>query len=112
MSGQGISQIVFYAVVLIALSYPLGLYMARVYGDRFLTTGRFGWLRWPERGFYRLVRAGAEKEQDWKSYGKTVLIFSVVFSGVLYAVQRLQAHPFPNPHPTKAVPSHLSSTTH
>jgi potassium-transporting ATPase potassium-binding subunit len=111
MSGQGISQIVFYAVVLIALGYPLGLYMARVYGDRFLTTGRFGWLRWPERGFYRLVRADVKKEQDWKSYGKTVLIFSVVFSGLLYAIQRLQAHLFLNPDHMKAVPAHLALNT-
>ena len=81
MSGQGIGQIVFYAVVLIALGYPLGLCMARVYGDRFLLTGAFGWLRGIERGFYRLVRrTDAKKEQDWKSYGKTVLVFSVVFS--------------------------------
>ena len=92
MNGQGISQILFYAVILVALSYPLGLYMARVYGDRFLLTRGFGWLRSIERGFYRLVRTDAKKEQDWKSYGKTVLIFSIVFSGLLYAIQRLQGH--------------------
>jgi K+-transporting ATPase A subunit len=40
MSGQGIGQILFYAVALIALAYPLGLYMARVYnGERFLAGG-------------------------------------------------------------------------
>ena len=31
MSGQGIAQILVYVVVLIALGYPLGIYMARVY---------------------------------------------------------------------------------
>ena len=31
MGGQGITQIVFYCVALIALGYPLGLFMARVY---------------------------------------------------------------------------------
>jgi K+-transporting ATPase A subunit len=35
LSGQGISQIIVYAIVLIALSYPLGLYMARVYAPGF-----------------------------------------------------------------------------
>ena len=34
MSGQGIAQIVFYSVVLIALGYPLGVFMARVYTTR------------------------------------------------------------------------------
>ena len=106
MSGQGISQILVYAAVLVALSYPLGLYMARVYGDRFLAAGAFGWLGAVERGFYRVVRADATKEQDWKSYGKTVLIFSVVFSGVLYGIQRLQGHLFLNPDHLKGVPAH------
>ena len=34
MSGQGIAQIVFYSVVLVALGYPLGVFMARVYAGR------------------------------------------------------------------------------
>src|SRR5665213_3724488 len=89
MTGQGISQILVYALILVAAAYPLGIYMARAYGDRFLLGRGFGWLRVTERGFYRLVRTDAKKEQDWKSYGKTVLIFSVVFSGVLYGIQRL-----------------------
>ena len=111
MSGQGISQILVYAAILVALSYPLGLYMARVYGDRFLAAGAFGWLRGVERGFCRIVRADAKKEQDWKSYGKTVLIFSVVFSGVLYGIQRLQGHLFLNPDHMKGVPAHLALNT-
>ena len=111
MSGQGIAQILVYAVVLVALGYPLGVYMARVYGDRFLVSGPFGWLRGTERGFYRLVRTDAKKEQNWKSYGKTVLIFSVVVMGVLYGIQRLQGHLFLNPDHMKAVPPHLALNT-
>jgi K+-transporting ATPase ATPase A chain len=118
VSGQGIAQILVYAAVLVALGYPLGLYMARVYGDGFLLGGdgslpggAFGWLRATERGFYRLVRTDAKKEQGWKSYGKTVLIFSLVFSGVLYGIQRLQGHLFLNPDHLKAVPPHLALNT-
>jgi potassium-transporting ATPase potassium-binding subunit len=111
MSGQGIAQILVYSAVLVALGYPLGVYMARVYGDRFILGGRFGWLRVTERGFYKLVRTDAKKEQDWKSYGKTVLIFSVVFSGVLYGIQRLQAHLFLNPDHVAGVPAHLALNT-
>jgi K+-transporting ATPase ATPase A chain len=108
VSGQGIGQILVYAVVLIALAYPLGLYMARVY-----TSERFGW-GWPraiEGGFYRLVRTDGRREQDWKSYGKTVLVFSIAFSAVLYAIQRLQGHLFLNPDHLKAVPSHIALNT-
>jgi K+-transporting ATPase ATPase A chain len=112
MSGQGIAQLLVYAVVLIALAYPLGLYMARVYTDqRFLASGWFGWLRSVERGFYRLVRTDSRREQDWKSYGKTVLVFSLLFSVLLYALQRLQGHLFLNPDHLKAVPSHIALNT-
>ena len=100
MTGQGIGQILVYAVVLIALGYPLGLYMARVYAPaipRALAVGL-------ERGFYRLVRTERQREQDWKSYAKTVLVFTILFFGLLYAIQRLQGHLFLNPDHLKGVP--------
>jgi potassium-transporting ATPase potassium-binding subunit len=107
--GQGIGQLLVYAFVLVALAYPLGMYMARVYTDeRFLTRG---WLGRIERGFYRLVGTNANSEQDWKSYGNTVLVFSVLFSALLYALQRLQGHLFLNPDHLKAVPSHIALNT-
>ncbi len=107
MGAQGISQVVVYVVVLIALAYPLGLYMARVFGS--LRAPRF--LSAIEGGFYRLVRTDPRKEQDWKSYGLTVVVFSVAFSGLLYAIQRLQGHLFLNPDGMKGVPSHLALNT-
>jgi K+-transporting ATPase ATPase A chain len=81
--------------------------MAWVY-ERFSPRGVLGAI---EKGFYRLVRTDADKEQDWKSYGKTVIVFSVLFWGLLYAIQRLQAHLFLNPDHQKAVPSHLALST-
>ena len=111
MSGQGISQILVYLIVLVALSYPLGLYMSRAYDRDGFLAGRLGWLRAIERGFYRLIGADWKKEQDWKSYGKTVLVFSVLFSGLLYAMQRLQAHLFLNPDNLPAVQSHIALNT-
>jgi potassium-transporting ATPase potassium-binding subunit len=109
MSGQGIGQLLVYAVVLVALAYPLGLYMARIYTDERFPAWR--WLSAVERGFYRLVRTNASREQDWKSYGKTVLIFSLLFSALLYALQRLQGHLFLNPDHMKAVPPHIALNT-
>ena len=49
MSGQGIFQIVVYTVVLVALAYPLGIYMAGVYAGGFATRGRLRFLGVPER---------------------------------------------------------------
>jgi len=107
VSGQGIAQILVYAVVLIALSYPLGLYMARVYAPAF----RPRWLSGIERGFYRLVRTDPAQEQDWKSYSKTVIVFTVVFFGLLYLILRLQGHLFLNPDHLAGVPAHIAVNT-
>ena len=105
--GQGIAQIVVYAVVLIALGYPLGLYMARVYAPGF----RVRLLSALETGFYRLLRTEPSNEQDWKAYSKTVIVFTIVFFGLLYALQRLQGHLFLNPDHLKGVPSHIALNT-
>ena len=103
MSGQGIAQIVFYATVLIALGYPLGIWMARVYGRE-----REGAV---ERNFYRLLGRKSSEEQDWKTYGKNVLVFSVLFSLVVYGIQRLQGHLFLNPDHLKGVSPHIALNT-
>ena len=108
MTGQGISQIVFYSVALVALGYPLGLCMARVYTAR---ASPAACSAGSSNGFYRVVRSDPTTEQDWKSYGKTVLVFSVLFWVVLYAIQRLQGHLFLNPDHMKGVPAHLSLNT-
>ena len=42
-----------------------------------------------EGAFYRLIGTKRE-EQAWKSYAKTVLVFTILFSALLYAIQRLQ----------------------
>jgi potassium-transporting ATPase potassium-binding subunit len=112
VSGQGIGQILLYLVVLVALGYPLGSYMARVYSAPRFAVGRwFGWLGAIERGFYRLLGIDPNKEQGWKSYGGSVLVVTIVFGGVLYAIQRLQAHLPLNPDHMKAVPPHLALNT-
>ena len=103
MSGQGIAQILFYCVALIALGYPLGVFMARAYTREKLDP--------VERGFLRLLGRGSGDEQDWKSYAKTVLIFSVGFTAVLYAIQRLQGHLFLNPDHLKGVAPHIAVNT-
>jgi K+-transporting ATPase ATPase A chain len=108
VSGQGISQIVVYSLALVALAYPLGIWMARVYTHE-RPAGRL--LASVEGFFLRLVRAEGDREQDWKAYGKTVLVFSVLFFVVLYAIQRLQGHLFLNPDHMHGVSSDLSLNT-
>ncbi len=64
-----------------------------------------------ERGFCKVVRTDPGREQDWKGYGLTVLVFSVLFWIVLYVIQRIQGHLFLNPDHMQDVPSHLSLNT-
>src|SRR5579863_9397888 len=112
MTGQGIAQILVFLVVLIALAYPLGLYMARVYSARRFADNRwFGWVGKLERGFCRLLGIDPEREQNWKSYGASVFVVTVVFGLLLYGLQRLQAHLPLNPDHMKAVPPHLALNT-
>jgi potassium-transporting ATPase potassium-binding subunit len=112
MSAQGIAQILVYVVVLIALGYPVGIYMARVYNDdEFATRGRLRWLGAIERGFYRAVRVDGMKEQTWQAYGKVTLVFSAVFALFLYGMLRLQGHLFLNPDHLPAVQSHIALNT-
>ncbi len=95
MSGQGLAQIVLYVAVVVALAYPLGLWMARVYGT-FRAPRPLAAI---ERGFYRLVGTDPNREQDWKSYGITLLVVTVISGAALYALQRLQAHLLAQPRP-------------
>ncbi len=108
MSGQGVAQIVLYALVLVVLAYPLGIYMAWVYSDRFRVPR---WLGAPERGFYRLVGARPGREQDWKAYAKTALIFMATFAVLLYILLRLQGSLPLNPDDLPAVLPHIAMNT-
>jgi K+-transporting ATPase ATPase A chain len=83
--------------------------MARVYSGEPVLLDR--WLGVVERGFYRLLGTGRQREQDWKSYAKSVLVFSAVFSGFLYLLLRLQGHLPLNPDGLKAVPPHIALNT-
>jgi potassium-transporting ATPase potassium-binding subunit len=101
--AQGTAQILVYAAVLIALSYPLGIWMAHVY-----TRERGDVV---ERWFLRLLGRDASADQDWKQYAKSVLVFTIAFSVFLYGLLRLQGHLFLNPNHLPAVPWDIALNT-
>ncbi len=88
MTGNGMIQIVLYLGVLLLLSAPLGLYMARVYEGRPFGLDRV--LGPVERLFYRLCGIRPDEEMDWKQYALALLLFSTVGILVLYLLQRFQ----------------------
>jgi potassium-transporting ATPase potassium-binding subunit len=88
MTWQGWFQIAFYLAVLTALVPLLGGYMARVYMGRRVVLERV--LGPVERLFYRAVRTRPDREQNWRQYATTVLVFSALFWVALYVLLRAQ----------------------
>jgi K+-transporting ATPase ATPase A chain len=78
----GILQIVTVVAIIVALYRPLGDYMAHI----FTTKKDLG----VERGFYRLIGVNSQNDQSWKSYLRSVLVFSLVGVLFVYAIQRAQ----------------------
>ncbi len=88
MTIAGWLTIVLFAVLLTALAMPLGGYMAKVYsGERVWLTPI---LSWPERLLYRVLLVDPKREQNWKQYAKSLLIFSLAGWLVLYLILRTQ----------------------
>jgi potassium-transporting ATPase potassium-binding subunit len=88
MTGNGILQIAFYLIVLLALAKPLGAYMARVYEGQPIVLDRI--LGWLERLIYRASGVVPGAEMGWKTYALTMLLFNLAGLLAVYALQRLQ----------------------
>jgi len=88
MTLNDVLQILIYLGVLLALTKPLGAYMARVYeGEPTLLDPVIGPL---ERFLYRAAGVRADEGMRWKTYTLAMLVFNGLSLLVVYAVQRLQ----------------------
>ena len=74
--------------MLLALSYPLGVYLARVGEDKPIRG--LGWLAKIEHLLYRLAGINPEAGMGWKGYAIALLVFNGIGALFVYAVQRLQ----------------------
>ncbi len=84
----GTLQILIFFGILIAVSKPLGLYMASVYqNEKTLLSPLLAPL---EKILYRGAGVDPEKDQSWKQYSAAVLMFSLVSFLAVYLFQRLQ----------------------
>jgi K+-transporting ATPase ATPase A chain len=88
MTSIGWIQILLYAVVIFAVTKPIGIYMFRIFeGDRQPLARLFGRI---ERLIYRLCGVDPQEQQDWKQYSVAMLLFSAITLLVTYALERLQ----------------------
>jgi potassium-transporting ATPase potassium-binding subunit len=109
MTINGWVQIAIFALIVVALTKPLGGYMTRVFsGERTILSPM---LRPIELGLYRLCGVDERAEQSWVTYAVAMLLFSLAGFATLYALQRLQALlPF-NPQHLDAVAPDLAFNT-
>jgi potassium-transporting ATPase potassium-binding subunit len=92
MTFAGWLTIILFVVILTALALPLGSYMAKVYtGERVFLSPIFAG---PERFLYGILRVDPERGQDWKSYAKSLIIFSLAGWILLYVILRTQDAPW------------------
>jgi len=88
MTAHGILLIAVYLGVLIAVTKPLGLFMAKVFeGER---TFLHPVLRPVETLIYRLSGVREDEEQHWTRYSISLIAFSLVSFLFVYVIQRLQ----------------------
>src|SRR3984885_5229566 len=88
MTFAGWFTIFAFVLVVSALAFPLGTYMSRVdTGERVFLSPIFGG---PERLLYRILRVDPQRQQDWKAYAKSLIIFSLAGWLFLYFVLRTQ----------------------
>jgi K+-transporting ATPase ATPase A chain len=88
MDARGWSEILFTIAVTVALAWPLGLYMARVWqGER---TWLDPVLRPVEGLLYKGFGIDRDKSQNWLAYTVSMLAFSIASFVVLYLILRFQ----------------------
>jgi len=81
-------QIVLFMGILLLLTKPLGLFMAKVYqGERVFLDRLLGPV---ERFIYRVSGVNPEEEMNWKMYAIAMLVFNALGLFFVYALQRLQ----------------------
>jgi potassium-transporting ATPase potassium-binding subunit len=88
MTLNGWLQIVFFLVLILLVTKPLGIFITHVFNrERTFLDPVLGPV---ERLIYRLTRVDAKHEMRWTEYAIAMLLFSAVSMLVLYGLQRLQ----------------------
>jgi potassium-transporting ATPase potassium-binding subunit len=105
MNIHGWAQILFYAIALLLVTKPLGIYLHRVFD------GTTKWLVPVERIIYRVCGVDPAEDQHWTRYLGAMLLFSLVSMLMTYAVLRLQQWLPLNPQHLAAVPDRQAFET-
>lgn len=109
MTAPGWLQIIIYFLLLLALTKPLGSYMARVFnGERTVLSPV---LVPVERGIYRIAGVNSKEDQRWWVYTIALLLFNLGGVLLLYVLQRAQGLLLFNPQGFSGVSPDLAFNT-
>ena len=86
MTAQAWLTIGLFLIVLIAIAYPLAIYIARI-ADGAAIRGVAGSV---ERLLYRAAGVDPDKDMPWTQYAIALLLFNALGALVVFAIQRLQ----------------------
>jgi potassium-transporting ATPase potassium-binding subunit len=86
MTAQAWLTIGLFVIVLIAIAYPLAIYIARI-ADGAAIRGAAGSV---ERLLYRVAGVDPDKDMPWTQYAIALLLFNALGVLVVFAIQRLQ----------------------
>src|SRR5450432_1853667 len=88
MTTNGVLQIVIYFLIILALTKPLGAFMAKLFEGK--RTFLHPILRPLETLTYKLIGVNEQTEQRWTQYTAALLAFSIFSFLFVYLLQRLQ----------------------
>ncbi|GGY07717.1 potassium-transporting ATPase subunit KdpA [Paludibacterium paludis] len=109
MNTDAVSLLALYLGVLVVLSYPLGIYMSRIFSGKNVGAARlFAPL---ERAIYKVAGIDPTEETGWRSYAVSLMLFNIAGFVFLFLLQRAQGLlPF-NPEHMGAVAPDLAFNT-
>ncbi|HBM14827.1 MAG TPA: potassium-transporting ATPase subunit KdpA [Lentisphaeria bacterium] len=109
MTETGIIKIAIFLIVILFLVKPLGFYIKRVLcGETTLLDFIFAPV---EKLIYFLLRVKPDKEQNWKEYTVSIIVFSIFSLILLFFIQRFQQLLPGNPQNFGEVPGILAFNT-
>jgi K+-transporting ATPase ATPase A chain len=88
MTTQSIMLLIAFLLVLLAMSYPLGTYFAKVAEPQAIRG--LGWLFKLEKALYRVAGVDTENQTGWKTYAVALIAFNTLGAVFVYVVQRIQ----------------------
>ncbi len=109
MSLPDVFQLLLFVIILLILSLPLGLWLAKVLlGETHVLSKVFGWI---EGGIYKIGGVSPEKSMNWKEYSISLLLFNAIGLIFVFTLQILQGVLPLNPQHLSSPSWHLALNT-